>query len=181
MRMLLLGFVFILCSCSESSIKAEMSKMMYQQVVIPYDKLDKRECSLFRNSLNCDSGFTLVVYVDGNHCVPCELSDLSLMEKSNSQDTMWQRLHKVYIFDARPENVSFLYMQLCNLRIEQDVFFDTCGVFRQTNPIIPDSKMYHTFVLDRNKNVTLVGNPFQNQQLKKVLSTIIEEIPIPHQ
>lgn len=53
----------------------------------------------------------------------------------NRNDSLWQELRKVYIFDVKPDNATSLYMELCKFRIEQDVFFDTCGVFRKSNPL----------------------------------------------
>lgn len=132
---LAIGLLLSVCSCNESGIKEKMSQILGQHIIIPYDKLEKRDCSLFGETYNIEKRFTLVIYTDGNHCVPCEIVSLSSLEKMNRNDSLWQELRKVYIFDVKPDNATSLYMELCKFRIEQDVFFDTCGVFRKSNPL----------------------------------------------
>lgn len=172
---LIIGLFISVCSCNESGIKEEMSQILGQHIIIPYDKLEKRECSYFGDRYNVEKCFMLVVYTDGNQCAPCEISSFSYMEKVNRNDSLWKKLRKIYIFDVKPNNAASLYMELCKMRIEQDVFFDTCGVFRKSNPIIPDSKLFHSFILDNDGNVKLIGNPFKNEKLKTIMSTIIQE------
>lgn len=172
---LAIGLLLSVCSCNESGIKEKMSQILGQHIIIPYDKLEKRDCSLFGETYNNEKRFTLVLYTDGNQCVPCEIVSFSSLEKMNRNDSLWQELRKVYIFDVKPDNATSLYMKLCKFRIEQDVFFDTCGVFRKSNPFIPDSKLYHSFILDNNGTVKLIGNPFKNEKLRHLLSTIIKE------
>lgn len=164
-----------LVSCSNSGLESEISGIMDTKIIIPFEKLDKRECSFFKDTLDSPHQFTLVVYLEGIKCTSCELSELSEMEKSNSDDDLWRRTYKVFIISSDPENVDDLYALLCNQRIKNDVFLDTCGIFRKTNPIIPDSKLFHSFVLDGENKVILVGNPFKNYKLKELFSRIVEE------
>lgn len=172
---LFIGLMCSLHSCTKSDIKDGVAQILHQHIFIPYDKLDKRECSLFKDTSSIGKCFTLVTYVDGNQCVPCVLAELSSIEKTHREDSLWRKMYKKYIFDVRPENATMLYRELCNLRIEQEVLFDTCGLFKQCNPKIPDSKLFHTFVLDVDGNVLLVGNPFKNQKLKKVFLSVTQE------
>lgn len=163
-----------LCSCVNSDIRKNLSQMLDHKIVIPYEQLEKRDCSYFRDSVKEGRTLTFVVYIDGNQCAPCELSDLSFMDRHYRNDTLWQKISKVYICDVSPANANALYSHLCNLRIENDVYFDTCHIFRKRNPLVPDSKMFHTFVLDREGNVKLVGNPFKNEKLKGLLKEVVE-------
>ena len=43
--------------------------------------------------------------------------------------------------------------------IDFPVIIDKYNDFRSINPSIPDDSRYHTFLLDRNNRVVLVGNP----------------------
>ena len=59
--------------------------------------------------------------------------------------------------------------------IPQTIFVDTANVFTESNPNIPSESMYHTFLLDENNNVILVGNPIVNEKIADMLPSIVEE------
>lgn len=80
-----------LCSCVNSDIRKNLSQMLDHKIVIPYEQLEKRDCSYFRDSVKEGRTLTFVVYIDGNQCAPCELSDLSFMDRHYRNDTLWQK------------------------------------------------------------------------------------------
>ena len=43
----------------------------------------------------------------------------------------------------------------------------------KNNPHIPQENIYHTFVIDKNGKVLLVGNPFQNDKMTALLNKIL--------
>lgn len=43
------------------------------------------------------------------------------------------------------------------------------------NPNIPSESMFHTFLLDENNKVILIGNPMVNKQIEEMLVLIVEE------
>ena len=45
------------------------------------------------------------------------------------------------------------------------ILLDTKGEFLQNNPTIPKSQKYHTFMVDENNKVVLVGNPMGNEKM----------------
>ena len=55
------------------------------------------------------------------------------------------------------------------------VYVDTLGVFEDANPQIPSGGELHTFLLDRDDNVLLVGNPIWNEKIEEMFWQIVEE------
>ena len=49
--------------------------------------------------------------------------------------------------------------------IDFPVIIDKYNDFRSINPSIPDDSRYHTFLLDRNNRVVLVGNPLSSDAM----------------
>lgn len=172
---IVVSIILIFFSCGKPDNYSEISKLICQHINIPENKLDRHNCSYYNDTLSSIKEYTLLMYFEGITCASCELKELSDIENNNRHDELWNSLRKLYVFNVNPESANNLYVNICRQRIENDVFFDTCGIFRSTNPIIPDSKMFHTFVLDRENNVALVGNPFKNQKLKELLSRIVKE------
>lgn len=174
-KVFLVSLFTFLSSCDNSRINPAVSDLMYRHINIPLDKLEKRECSYFKRKTDIDKEYTLIVYLEEVSCVPCEISELSKIERENRNDELWNKLHKTFIVNAHPRDVNTLYTIACGQRIENDVFFDTCGIFRKNNPVITDSKVCHSFILDSDNKVILVGNPFKNSKLKELFSKVVKE------
>ena len=45
----------------------------------------------------------------------------------------------------------------------------------ESNPNLPSESMYHTFMLDENNRVILVGNPMLNKQIEDMMLSIVDE------
>ena len=55
------------------------------------------------------------------------------------------------------------------------VHVDTAGIFIRENPHIPREAVYHTFLLDKDNRVVLVGNPSRSEKIKEMFWQIVEE------
>lgn len=55
------------------------------------------------------------------------------------------------------------------------IYVDTLGVFNRNNRHIPSNPELHTFLLDSNGYVLLVGNPLENEKIEKLFWQILEE------
>ncbi|MFI3306556.1 MAG: hypothetical protein R3Y68_08625 [Rikenellaceae bacterium] len=55
------------------------------------------------------------------------------------------------------------------------IIIDSIGEFERLNPHLPKNKAMHTFLLDENNNVVLVGNPLNNPKIEKMFKEIVEE------
>ena len=50
---------------------------------------------------------------------------------------------------------------------------DTCGSFLNANKHIPNNSLLHTFMIDKNDSVVLIGNPHTNPKIRDLLFSII--------
>ena len=62
-----------------------------------------------------------------------------------------------------------------NSRFNYPIILDTLGHFAKLNPHLPKNKALHTFLLDENNNVILVGNPLHNKKIKEMFYRIVED------
>ena len=59
--------------------------------------------------------------------------------------------------------------------IRGTVYLDTCNAFLQANPHVPENTLFHTFVLDEKDKVVLIGDPFKNKKMERLLLKVIEQ------
>lgn len=43
----------------------------------------------------------------------------------------------------------------------------------EANPQIPDNEMFHTFVINKEGKVLMVGNPFANEKMEALFKKVI--------
>ncbi len=53
------------------------------------------------------------------------------------------------------------------------IYIDTCNAFLDANPQIPDNEMFHTFVINKDGKVLMVGNPFANEKMEALFKKVI--------
>ncbi len=54
--------------------------------------------------------------------------------------------------------------------------WDSAMVFVRSNPAVPDNSDYHTFLLDRDNRVVLVGSPVGNPKMWELYKSTIARL-----
>lgn len=62
-----------------------------------------------------------------------------------------------------------------SIQLNSIIYVDTTQHFRRHNPNIPSDVMFHTFLLDSDNKVILVGSPIQNNRIQNLFKKIIKE------
>ncbi len=161
-------------ACS-NKMKDEAVTLMAHPISIPSELMDRRTCSQFRDSLTEDVLLRLVFYVDSLNCQTCRMSQFAQYERIKGRNDRMSGIEFIYIINSTPLNKEFLYAQLCNARIKGTVYLDTCNAFLQANPHVPENTLFHTFVLDEKDKVVLIGDPFKNKKMERLLLKVIEQ------
>ena len=81
-----------------------------------------------------------------------------------------------YIIEAGNHNREDLINAINETYYQGDVYIDSLGVFLKHNTNIPSNRLYHTFLLDKNNNVVLVGNPLNNPYVEELLVKTVDNM-----
>lgn len=113
------------------------------------------------------STYKEIVFVDSSICTSCMYKYLY---KWNPiiEEAMEKPYNVEFLFILHPAKASRigLYHEMMQPHIfSKIVFIDTLGVFAGSNPSIPDENIYHSFLLDKENRVVMVGDPTRNQKL----------------
>lgn len=63
---------------------------------------------------------------------------------------------------------------IANTNFDYPILIDTLGEFERLNPHLPKNQALHTFLLDENNRVILVGNPLRNKKIKEMFYKRVE-------
>ena len=66
--------------------------------------------------------------------------------------------------EVEPTQYNMVYNALREAELRHSVYLDTLCVFRKNNPQLPDSRLFHTFVVNRDNKAVLIGNPIKNEK-----------------
>ena len=119
--------------------------------------------------------YIYIMYVDSTSCSDCANSKLTDWSQLNLTDAFKKGILR-YILIVAPKQHQ--RMHVLNI-IKRDalfnkyVYIDTTGIFERKNPNLPTNKHLRTFLVNKQKNVKLIGNPIANEKIKNMLIKIL--------
>lgn len=167
----------MMISCnSRDRINKEIKNFYHSQIELPLDSM--MNLSSKTHTLNYDrTKYIYVMYVDSTSCSDCAISHLSdwsqLYLIDNYKDSVLN--HLFIIAPKREQYIHVSKLVAKDTVFNKFVFIDTTGVFERSNPNLPTNKLLHTFLINRQRKVELIGNPLDNTQIKKMLAKLLEQ------
>lgn len=165
------------CNSHKAEVQATVEEMQSSAITIPYERM---ECwasdSILEDRPWNKAKLKMVHYVDSATCSTCYLQKVAIygllfnMETQSNND-----FYNVFIINPNIIAKKKLISDFSGKLIPQTIFVDSTNVFMESNPNLPSESMYHTFMLDENNKVILVGNPMLNKQIEDMMLSIVEE------
>ncbi len=113
--------------------------------------------------------YTMVVYVDSTQCTPCFINRLTDWNEFVSfEKNKKYSVDFVFILETSPDMMESTVGNLEKSTFRHPVYIDSKCSFRKENPHIPQGIMYHTFLLDKENKVIMVGNPCTSKEIKEL-------------
>lgn len=172
---LLLLFVF---GCSEGKYKyaQEIKKLESDIIRLPLNGV------VVNQDARCDKldifnkSFKLVNYTDSIGCTSCAINQLDWWEDFIDYANKFNgRLKFYFIFSPIKKDLNSIKLAISNKMLNYPIMLDTLKEFERLNPHLPKNRALHTFLLDENNRVILVGNPLRNKKIKEMFYKIVED------
>ena len=166
-----ISIFFTLCSCNTTSQKLLKEMTLLQSKPINCGQNELVHHDTLQKEIKC------IVYSDSVSCTPCAINKMYLWNSFLDYSKSYNGQLNFY-FILCPARKDFQEMKLAlikNSRFNYPIILDTLGQFAKLNPHLPKNKALHTFLLDENNNVILVGNPLHNKKIKEMFYRIVED------
>ncbi len=170
----------ILCfGCSQKSeqdkrLEVELRAFKEKAIIFP-DNMEAKICEgktpLDTTLLNRPS--KMVVYVGPDGCTDCKLRSLMPLYMFILENRHRDNFGVVVIVHS--EDRESTESVLAELRFRHTVFYDVDGSFKRLNSQLPEGEHFHTFLLNKENKVVLIGNPTHNEKLKNLYLAEIEK------
>lgn len=167
---MLFASLMFLSSCGKKSIADEILKMQSR----PIDMASCEGAVCYENGeraayySNADSAYKLIIYIDSASCSPCFVSHmLDYMGAVVDLDSVG--VNTLFIFESKQEQKENLESSLAQLAYPLRAIVVPNGSFSSVNPHLPSSTLLHSFLLDKENKVIVVGNPARNDKVKELM------------
>ena len=119
----------------------------------------------------------LIVWYDSLLCVSCQITKMDEWnEITMYADSFAEWFSIIYLFTPQRKDLFILDAILKDTEFNYPLFIDINGTFVRQNPNLPKQQQLHTFLLDKNNRVILVGNPLHNPPLWELYKSTIQKL-----
>lgn len=135
--------------------------------------LDKMECR--RNPLSkLNKKYTMVVYVDSAECSSCALSKLRFWNPLIAEAKKKQLdIDYVFILAPKKKDMEDVNVELEITDLQSSIYVDTAFAFKKNNKDLPKENKYHSFLLNTEGKVILIGSPIANKKIMDIYKSTV--------
>lgn len=160
------------CNGGNTEVEEGIAQLQSRRIQLPLDSF------LVVGGTEEEGGqadFRQVVYLDEFDCTKCAIKSISRTWSAfiSNDSISTDRLRYVFVLSTSGYVLQELEQTIENTGFEHALYIDTAGVFARMNPHIPEKGMFHTFMIDRNDSVVLVGDPARNMKVRELMYRII--------
>lgn len=169
---LLLGAV-CLTSCQEVYLRAQLKQMIGTTVILP----EKISCVYNGEIIPMEDSLRtmpkLFVFVDSTECSTCKISEFIRYEEVFSLAHTVGSFVPLIFLTTKKDDYEAIVEHLSLIELFCPVFLDDEFIFRTLNRTIPDDSRFHTFFMDENNRICVIGDPSIKRDLVDIFQSHI--------
>lgn len=162
--------LFFGCKSEKEQVRDKIEEMKSRPIELC---LDKMECR--RNPLSkLNKKYTMVVYVDSAECSSCALSKLRFWNPLIAEAKKKQLdIDYVFILAPKKKDMEDVNVELEITDLQSSIYVDTAFAFKKNNKDLPKENKYHSFLLNTEGKVILIGSPIANKKVMDIYKNIV--------
>ena len=169
--------LLLILSCSGNKLVRSVEKFLGQQISL---SSDWNAIVRGRDAVLADftsAPVKLVIWYDSRSCTSCEVSNMYEWEDITAYaNSLAEWLSIIYLFTPKEVDLYVTSITLKGTKFDYPVFIDQNGTFVKQNPKLPKNRQLHSFLLDKNNRVVMVGNPLHNPTLWALYKSTIQKM-----
>ena len=171
---IMLAAIMLLSSCGKKNFADDILKLQSR----PIDLSSCEGASCYGKGQRTayhseESAYKLVIYIDSTSCSPCFVSHMYDYEETVAElDSAG--IGTVFIFEPQEEKEEDVRSLLDRQAYPFLSVVVRSGSFSSANPHLPSSTLLHSFLLDKENKVIVVGNPARNDKVKELMLNTVK-------
>ena len=168
--------LFVACTNRNQQFAKEMKALQSKEIKLPSKGLVLLQSTELHEVEMNEKALKLVIYTDSVGCTACAINQINLWDSFIDYANQFNnQLRFYFIFSPVKKDLNSIKLAIANSMFEYPIVLDTLREFEKLNPHLPKNRSFHSFLLDKNNNVILVGNPMQNKRIEEMFYKIVEE------
>lgn len=166
------------CKDNKNDIEDNLLSMRKKAILLPLDSMMPQHCkndtSSFENSNSIKTNYRYVVYIDSTQCSTCAID--GLYRWNSVIDSVRQnKLGLSFLFIVSPPKWQLEDVLLAaeSSGLKNDIYIDSMNIFSKANHHLPRDSKYHSFVIDGDNKVVVVGNILVNKKIRELLNKLL--------
>lgn len=158
------------CFACTSRSESRLQDLIGKRIEFPFHSAWSNDSVLPADTV---ASITILSYYNAEGCTPCRLKELAMWRGPMSEQT---QIRYLYVLNTQNIALKELKWTLEGMRIDHPVYLDTAGLFERSNPGLPTNPVFHTFLLDKENRVVLVGSPIGNPKMWELYKSTIARL-----
>ena len=177
MKNLLIFLIIFNIGCSQQQIKEKLKDVYYTKIHIPTNLITIRN-GIVSDDISSEAVYLakLLIYFSSEGCTPCKVSHISDLDTLFNMGLGINRFTPQVIISPSPKQFEDIITQVKFQNHDYPIYVDKDSKFRQLNHHLPDDTRYHTFLLDKNNRVVLVGNPLTSDAMWSLFKSTLDNM-----
>ena len=169
-------FVMIIVACHDNSKLSEEILSFQKKTIRLVMQNELVINGANETAVNSTQCLKYVIYKDSLDCTSCAINKMYLWNDFIEYAKPYNgRLKYYFIYSPSKKDRKSVELILKNGNFDYPILLDTLNAFAKWNPHLPANRVLHTFLLDEDDNVILVGNPLYNRKIEEMFYKIVEE------
>lgn len=167
---MMICLLFFGCKSEKEQVRDKIEEMKSRPIELC---LDKMECR--RNPLSkLNKKYTMVVYVDSAECSSCALSKLRFWNPLIAEAKKKQLdIDYVFILAPKKKDMEDVNVEQEITDLQSSIYVDTAFAFKKNNKDLPKENKYHSFLLNTEGKVILIGSPIANKKIMDIYKSTV--------
>lgn len=170
--LLMIVTLSMLCCCNSKRAEqmSVVSSLMGREIVMPENLTIHILNDTIDFSLG-DADYTIVAYIDSAGCTPCRMK-LKDWDKLINQLKTIPEVDLAFVMVINSSDTTKLNHIIKRNEFLHPICYDPGRYFAIRNQL-PETDAHHTFLLDANNEIVLVGNPAINPKIRELYKRVI--------
>ena len=173
------SFMLLFCiSCKDNrkQVRKDLEELPSQPIELCIEHMQ-----VWKDGWNTDpphghKGLKLIIYSDSTVCSSCRLRNIHLWDDWVIKTEAYRDILDIcFIFSPTLKDINNFRLAMRTYAPDYPVYVDSLSIFRKANPHLPHNPLFHTFLLDEDNRVVLVGNPLENERIEELFWKIVKE------
>lgn len=164
-------FFLVACESEKDKLKRAMKQVIGKRVELPKFSTARILNEEIEIPLALWEGVKIVVYKPPLLCSSCNLESLESWKRCIDEMSANRNVNFIFIF--RTKDTKELYEAIEEYSFNYPVLYDTEGIFIKRNKFLIHP-VFYVFLLNKENEIVLIGDPSQNKELWKLYKQEIE-------